>query len=136
MSENGYARRRARAAELVQILTPRELQVLHCLVDGDTNRRIAERLGTSPKTVEIQRKNLLTKLGVESSLAAAAMGAYAGLGQCEFLATPEALVQNSDDASASDQQTPVETSELPPSPRSDAVSKGDEETSAARAVAG
>ncbi len=47
-------------------LTSRERDVLELLVDGMTNKSIAERLGISARTVEIHRSNLMTKLGADS----------------------------------------------------------------------
>ncbi len=47
-------------------LTPRERDVLHGLVEGQSNKVIAYDLGISPRTVEIHRANLMSKLGVNS----------------------------------------------------------------------
>ena len=47
-------------------LTPRERDVLNGLVEGQSNKVIAYDLGISPRTVEIHRANLMTKLAVNS----------------------------------------------------------------------
>jgi two-component system, LuxR family, response regulator FixJ len=47
-------------------LTPRETDVLAGLVEGQSNKVIAYDLGISPRTVEIHRANLMSKLGVNS----------------------------------------------------------------------
>ena len=47
-------------------LTLRERQVFDFLVSGETNKSIAIRIGTSPRTVEVQRANILLKLGAKS----------------------------------------------------------------------
>ncbi len=47
-------------------LTPRERDVLNGLVEGRSNKVIAYDLGISPRTVEIHRANLMSKLGVGS----------------------------------------------------------------------
>ena len=47
-------------------LTPREVEVLHLLTKGNTNRQIAELLALSVRTVENHRANLMAKLGLES----------------------------------------------------------------------
>ena len=62
-------RRHARADEAkvrLETLTPREHDVLQGLVRGHPNKTIAYDLGISPRTVEIHRANLMTRLGVKS----------------------------------------------------------------------
>lgn len=49
------------AVEALARLTPRERQVLSQLVNGATNRRIAESLGISYRTVEVYRTRILLK---------------------------------------------------------------------------
>jgi two-component system response regulator FixJ len=77
--------REAKAKALVTALTCREMQVLHLMVDGYQSKDIARYLDLSPRTVEIHRHNVIMKLGVRSSLAAASIGALAGLGECSYL---------------------------------------------------
>lgn len=60
-------------------LTPREREVLECLVDGMTNAQIAERLFISPKTVDHHVSSVLSKIGVHSRGAAAREGVRLGL---------------------------------------------------------
>jgi DNA-binding CsgD family transcriptional regulator len=60
-------------------LTPRELEVLGLLVEGRSNRQIAEQLFISGKTAGVHVTNLLAKLGVHSRLEAAAMARQLGL---------------------------------------------------------
>jgi DNA-binding CsgD family transcriptional regulator len=62
-------------------LTARELEVLRLLVEGRSNRQIAEQLFISNKTVSVHVTNLLAKLGVHSRLEAAAMARRLGLDQ-------------------------------------------------------
>jgi DNA-binding CsgD family transcriptional regulator len=50
-------------------LTSREAEVLHCLVRGDANKTIAERLGRAEVTVERHVTSLLRKLGADSRTA-------------------------------------------------------------------
>nr|WP_296748966.1 response regulator [Thioalkalivibrio sp.] len=67
------AQHRAGAAELAQVeerlhsLTPRERQVLECLLDGKPNKLIARDLEVSVRTVEIHRSNLMQKMGAKSA---------------------------------------------------------------------
>ncbi len=58
--------RAAEAQARLNILTPREREVLDGLIDGLPNKTIAFDLGISPRTVEIHRANLMAKLGVKS----------------------------------------------------------------------
>ena len=53
-------------------LTGRELEVLHLLVQGRTNREIGEGLFISPKTAGVHVSNILGKLGVKNRVEAAA----------------------------------------------------------------
>ena len=79
-------RRHARAEEAqakLEVLTPRELDVLQGLVRGHPNKTIAYDLGISPRTVEIHRANLMTKLGVASLSEALRIAFAAGLGEKE-----------------------------------------------------
>ena len=64
-ADNG-SQRATEAAVRLQILTPREREVLNGLVQGLPNKTIAYDLGISPRTVEIHRANLMMKLGVRS----------------------------------------------------------------------
>lgn len=58
--------RKTDAEVRLQALTPRERDVLEGLAKGLPNKTIAYDLGISPRTVEIHRANLMTKLGVRS----------------------------------------------------------------------
>ena len=55
------------------LLTRRERQVLDCLADGAGRSEVAERLYISVNTVRTHMQNIMTKLGVHSTLEAIAM---------------------------------------------------------------
>lgn len=60
-------------------LTPRERDVLQCLVDGLNRDETARQLRLSPNTVRTHMQHLLRKLGVHSSLTAAAVARELGM---------------------------------------------------------
>ena len=57
---------RAAVAERLTTLSARERQVLEGLVSGQPNKTIAYDLGISPRTVEVYRANLMTKMKASS----------------------------------------------------------------------
>ena len=59
--------REARARSRVQRLTRREREVLVGVAVGMSNRVIGEQLDISPRTVEIHRANMLTKIGAQDT---------------------------------------------------------------------
>lgn len=73
-------RRKAEARQLLTELTPRERDVLEGLLEGETNKGIAKKLGLSPRTVEIHRSNMMARLNAQSASDAVRIGIYAGLG--------------------------------------------------------
>lgn len=60
------ATRNEEASAQIGRLTAREREVLVGLVDGGTNKVIAQGLGISPRTVEVHRAQVMTKLGADS----------------------------------------------------------------------
>jgi DNA-binding CsgD family transcriptional regulator/tetratricopeptide (TPR) repeat protein len=67
----------------LDVLTPREREVLALLADGASNRAIGEQLFISTKTAGVHVSNLLAKLGVGSRLEAAAIAHRAGLSRAD-----------------------------------------------------
>ena len=75
-------KRQAEVAEIqdrLAVLSNRERQVLKGLVAGQPNKTIAFDLGISPRTVEIYRANLMTKMAANSLSDLVRMAMIAGL---------------------------------------------------------
>ncbi|AKA04312.1 MULTISPECIES: response regulator transcription factor [Streptomyces] len=75
---------RSESERLVESLTPREREVLRCMVAGLGRKAVAERLFLSPHTVRTHMQNVLGKLGVHSTLAAVALARRAGVGPADL----------------------------------------------------
>ncbi|QDX27426.1 response regulator transcription factor [Sphingomonas suaedae] len=65
----------------IAALTPREREVLEGLAQGLPNKTIAYDLGISPRTVEVHRANVMSKLDVPSFPDALRIAFAAGLGK-------------------------------------------------------
>lgn len=65
--------------DLIEPLTVRELEVLHLLASGMTNKEIANRLGISDHTVKFHVNGILGKLGVDSRTEAVVQAARLGI---------------------------------------------------------
>jgi two-component system response regulator FixJ len=59
-------RERAETADRLAHLTARELEVFEAVVAGNSNKVVAQALGISPRTVEIYRANVMTKMQAAS----------------------------------------------------------------------
>jgi two-component system response regulator FixJ len=81
--QEGRAQRAHDAGIVIAGLTDRERDVLEGLVQGLPNKTIAYDLGISPRTVEVHRANVMTKLGVRSLSEALRIAFAAGLGSRE-----------------------------------------------------
>jgi DNA-binding NarL/FixJ family response regulator len=49
-----------------ETLTPREREILHLIIDGNTSAQIAKRLVLSPRTVELHRSRIMKKLDLHN----------------------------------------------------------------------
>jgi len=77
---DGYAalsRLQTKSSE--SLLTPREMELLQLIVDGMSNKAIAERLSLSENTIKYHIKNILQKLGVQNRTEAATQALRSGL---------------------------------------------------------
>ena len=66
-------------ADTQYTLTPRELEVLHLLAEGQTNKAIAQALGVSTHTVKFHVTSLLGKLNAQSRTEAVVQATRLGL---------------------------------------------------------
>lgn len=64
---------------MIEPLSERELDVLHCIAEGLTNKAIANRLYLSPNTVKVHARNIFSKLDVHSRVQAVAKARDLGL---------------------------------------------------------
>lgn len=53
---------------LVSSLTAREQEVMHCVLAGHSNKKIAQQLGISHRTVEIHKARMMHKIGANNLL--------------------------------------------------------------------
>jgi two-component system nitrate/nitrite response regulator NarL len=72
--------RDASAADRLDFLTSREIEILRALADGSSTIEIARSLGIRPMTVQSHVKNILAKLGVHSKVEAVTLAWRLGLG--------------------------------------------------------
>jgi two-component system response regulator FixJ len=75
------ATRQEQACRILAQLSRREREVLGCLTRGLPNKYIAYELEISPRTVEIHRANLMSRLGVRSLSEALRIAFSAGFGK-------------------------------------------------------
>jgi DNA-binding NarL/FixJ family response regulator len=64
-----------------QTLTSREVQVLHLVADGNSNKRIARALAISEETAKTHVKNIIEKLGAQDRTHAVTLGLRRGVMQ-------------------------------------------------------
>lgn len=76
----GQEAERAEIEIRLNSLTGRERDVFEAIVAGDSNKAAAVRLGISPRTVEIYRANVMTKMRAQSLSDLVRLALKAGLG--------------------------------------------------------
>jgi FixJ family two-component response regulator len=57
---------KAEARRRLDLLTPREFEVMELVVTGLLNKQIASELGTAEKTIKVHRGRVMKKLGIAS----------------------------------------------------------------------
>jgi FixJ family two-component response regulator len=57
---------KAEARRRLDLLTPREFEVMQLVVTGMLNKQIASELGTAEKTIKVHRGRVMKKLGIVS----------------------------------------------------------------------
>lgn len=77
---SGQEAERADIETRLGALTGRERDVFEAIVAGDSNKAAAARLGISPRTVEIYRANVMTKMKAQTLSDLVRMALKAGLG--------------------------------------------------------
>jgi FixJ family two-component response regulator len=60
------ASERNEARRLLDMLTPREFEVMQFVITGLLNKQVADRLGMAEKTVKVHRGRVMQKLGITS----------------------------------------------------------------------
>ena len=75
------------ARRLLDLLTPREFEVMQLVITGMLNKQIAGELGTADKTVKVHRGRMMQKLGVTSVAELVRMVERAGIGSANTTRT-------------------------------------------------
>jgi two-component system, LuxR family, response regulator FixJ len=70
----------ANATRRIDTLSPREREVLDGLIDGRSNKMIANQLGLSVRTIEVHRAHMMERLGMREFVKALRLGILARLG--------------------------------------------------------
>lgn len=80
-----------------QPLTRTEMRVLKCIIDGRSNRDIADLLHRSVRTVEVHRAHIMHKFGVDNIIDLIKLGATMGLVNLEANRAPYEVESESED---------------------------------------
>jgi two-component system nitrate/nitrite response regulator NarL len=79
--QSGKKTARASSTDLLGELTPRELEILKHVAEGQSNKAIGRALDITDGTVKLHVKSILRKLGVRSRVEAAVLAVEHGLGR-------------------------------------------------------
>lgn len=79
--QTGKSNAKANAAGLFADLTPREMEILRHVAEGQSNKAIGRSLEITDGTVKLHVKSILRKLGLRSRVEAAVLAVEHGLGR-------------------------------------------------------
>jgi two-component system nitrate/nitrite response regulator NarL len=79
--QSGRNTTKSSSAGLLADLTPRELEILRHLAEGESNKAIGRALDITDGTVKLHVKSILRKLGMRSRVEAAVLAVEQGLGR-------------------------------------------------------
>jgi len=66
VDERSRTAEKNKARQLLDLLTPREFEVMQLVIMGMLNKQIAAELHTAEKTIKVHRGRVMQKLGVTS----------------------------------------------------------------------
>jgi FixJ family two-component response regulator len=75
------ATQRNDARRLLDLLTPREFEVMQFVITGMLNKQVADKLGMAEKTVKVHRGRVMQKLGIPSVAELVRLAETAGVSQ-------------------------------------------------------
>jgi DNA-binding NarL/FixJ family response regulator len=61
-----YLSRSADKTASIEILTPRQREILQLIAEGHSNKQIAKILKSSTKTIDSHRANIMSRLGIHN----------------------------------------------------------------------
>lgn len=79
--QSGRTAAKTTSTDLISDLTPRELEILRHVAEGESNKAIGRALDITDGTVKLHVKSILRKLGVRSRVEAAVLAVEHGLGK-------------------------------------------------------
>jgi FixJ family two-component response regulator len=91
--ERNRAAEKNKARQLLDLLTPREFEVMQFVITGMLNKQIAGELGTAEKTIKVHRGRVMQKLGLTSVPDLVRLSQSAGLVPAGFDMGPKSTIQ-------------------------------------------
>jgi FixJ family two-component response regulator len=79
VAQRDHAAERKEARKLLDLLTPREFEVMQMLLTGMLNKQVGSELGMAEKTVKLHRGRIMHKVGVVSVAELVRIAASAGM---------------------------------------------------------